>query len=838
MSKTFNLNIILFLITICLSFSGISQALVINEIMSSNATTIHDEDFDYEDWIELFNGTDSVINLESYKLSDDFSNPDRWVFPEVTINPGEFLLIFASGKDRYGPGYLHTNFSISKAGEPVLLSNANGQIIDYIPPVFIATDVSYGRYPDGGTNFYFFDPATPGSENNTSNYNQLLQPVIFNKLGGFYKNEIYLELFHQDPGVTIIYTLDGSEPDINNLDGMQYLYKNDYAYHPEDDFGEFLTDSFYSLAYNSPIHIINRDCFEDKLTGKSSTMRPENYTPLSPVTKGTVVRAKAFKPGALSKTTETHTYFIDPQGRSKYSLPVISIATQEDNLFDYYNGIYTAGIVADEWRIDNPDEELPGYCFGNFVRRGIETEIPAHFEFFDNSSTTADFCQDVGIRLHGGLYTRSHPLKTFRIYARSRYGNKYLEYPFFHDYDYDSFKRLLLRNSGNDYWNTLFRDAAIQISMKDMNFETQAYLPTSVFVNGENWGILNIRERYDKHYFLRVFGIEEHELDYLSNWEVKEGNATHWVETINYIKHNDIRICDHYQHIKTKIDIDNFIDYHIAHIYANNFDWPHNNNDRFRKKTENYDPEAPHGQDGRWRWVLYDMDFGFNMFDDPEAYNFNMLEFATDPNKPEWATFLIINLLENSEFRQKFIDRFEFHLLNTFDANRIVGIIDSVAAIIQPELHYHSHRWRRGTVTVKNWGVQVNIMRNFAKKRPCAMRNMIMDFFNIQDSAYAAAVCNPGSHVYPVTVSRDHLNVSVFPVPAKDYLIVCSGDHNLISQKMTIHDMSGRIVRKIDRKQNLRNGCSLDIHNLNPGFYILVIETPDNIIKKNFAVMH
>ena len=98
-----------------------SQNVVLNEIMSSNSTTLSDEDGDYPDWVELYNAGSEPVDLSGYGLSDDTLNTKKWMFGSVSINPGEYLIVFASDKDRNGLT-LHTNFKISASGERILLS--------------------------------------------------------------------------------------------------------------------------------------------------------------------------------------------------------------------------------------------------------------------------------------------------------------------------------------------------------------------------------------------------------------------------------------------------------------------------------------------------------------------------------------------------------------------------------------------------------------------------------------------------------------------------------------------------------------------------------------------
>lgn len=138
----------------------------INEVMASNGSAIADEDGGYSDWVEIYNYGDDAVDLTGYGLSDKESNPFKWVFPAISIAPGEYMLIWASGKDKLDPqAPLHTNFSIKAEGEEVLLTHPSGLQIDFMDPVPMALDVSYGRYPNGTGAWFFYDDFTPGAPN-------------------------------------------------------------------------------------------------------------------------------------------------------------------------------------------------------------------------------------------------------------------------------------------------------------------------------------------------------------------------------------------------------------------------------------------------------------------------------------------------------------------------------------------------------------------------------------------------------------------------------------------------------------------------------------------------
>ncbi len=206
---------LVFFLSYSFSFSAQAQSagpVLINEFMASNGETIADEDGDFEDWIELYNAGESAVNLEGFGLSDDYERPFRWVMPGITLQPGEFLLIWASGKHRTDPsGELHTNFSISSSGEELLLTSPDGTRIDEIAPLPVPRDISYGRFPDGSSAFYFFDTPTPGSANSDSENPPMLGQPEFSAEGRTYSSPIELSL-SASADAQIYYTLDGSVP--------------------------------------------------------------------------------------------------------------------------------------------------------------------------------------------------------------------------------------------------------------------------------------------------------------------------------------------------------------------------------------------------------------------------------------------------------------------------------------------------------------------------------------------------------------------------------------------------------------------------------------------------
>src|SRR5690625_703102 len=292
----------------------------------------------------------------------------------------------------------------------------------------------------------------------------------------------------------------------------------------------------------------------------------------------------------------THTYFVFPEERDKHAFPVISIVGEEDSFFGDRNGIYVPGNNYREGR----------YNTGNYYQRGRNWEREISFEFFEVNGERA-IAQNAGVRIHGGT-SRRYAHKSLRIYARSDYGESYLNHQIFPDLPFDSYKRLILRPSSQDQGHTMFKDAFAQHLVSHLNFDTQASRPSVVYINGEYWGIHNIRERFDDRYLERTYDVSRDEIDHLEDQhDVREGSNRHYRQMIDFVESNDLSVESNMERVKTMMDTESYLDYFSSQIYYVNFDWPHKNIQFWRSQTD-YIPHAPPGLDGRWRWMMFDMD--------------------------------------------------------------------------------------------------------------------------------------------------------------------------------------------------------------------------------------
>jgi hypothetical protein len=337
------------------------------------------------------------------------------------------------------------------------------------------------------------------------------------------------------------------------------------------------------------------------------------------------------------------------------------------------------------------------------------------------------------------------------IHARNEYGSDVIKYKLFRDRLFDEFKGLVFRNSGNDWSNTMFRDGLMTSMTVGLNFDQMAYRPSIFFLNGVYWGILNIREKINEHFIASNHGVNADDVIILENGgDVVFGSNVEWWSMYNFVSKNLMSYPNNYRYVASKIDVNSFIDYFATQIYYANHDWP-GNNIRYWKTT---DPKS------KWRWIMYDTDFGFAGING--SYTSNSLEAATTdkgsgwPNPP-WSTLLLRKLLVNDEFRDQFVNRFADLMNSTFLPDRVNKAIDEKSGAIQNEIGNHLKLWSTGNKT--SWLSRVQVLRNFAIKRPSNMFTHIQQKFGYQDPVQLAVETD----YFAGSVQLNSLNLTEFP---------------------------------------------------------------------------
>ncbi|HKK81876.1 MAG TPA: CotH kinase family protein, partial [Prolixibacteraceae bacterium] len=474
---------------------------------------------------------------------------------------------------------------------------------------------------------------------------------------------------------------------------------------PNDSVYFSVPAGFYDGALQVEISTNNTD---DTIRYTTNGAKPDQnsllYSGAITINNTTVLKAAKFINGVRRGQPSGNTYFIN----DKHTTPVISLSTAPKNFFDYYEGILVEG--------PNAEPDAPHYGANYWM----DWEKKVHFELFDENEIN-QIDQGAGVKVAGG-YSRMTKQKSMALFARSEYGKGSFEYPFFDDRDYESFEAILLRNSGNDFWFTMFRDGYVSEIVKNLNVDRLAYQPSTVYLNGDYWGIMNIRDKPNEHYFESAHHVDPDDLVLLEgNGLVVHGDNQSYIAMLEFMQQNELSDDDNYKHVADQIDVSCFIDYQLTQIYINNRDWPGNNIKYWKSNAPN----------GKWRWLLYDTDFGLGLYNKSD-YVQNGLSFATEPYfpydwpNPPWSTLMLRKLLENDQFKTKFINRMADLINTTFLPERMNEKLDSVAGLVEPEIEAHFSKWGGDKNT---WDTRVEAIRNFNVQRPSNVRNHFRNYF-------------------------------------------------------------------------------------------------------------
>jgi len=587
---------------------------VINEYMSSNGSTLYDEDGDTPDWIELYNASADIIDLYNYGITDNPTEPYKWTFPAVEIFPQDYLILFASGKDRlewvaywetiidwgynwsYSPGnnppsdnwnqqnfddsgwaigpsgfgygdgddeteispvislYVRREFSVSDIGSvlKILLHvDYDDAFVAYINGGEIArANIGYPGVPpahdqgadswreaeiyQGGEPYeYLIDQVESLLESGANvlalqvhNFNLessdlTLIPFLTLGLNGAPQNaqglsehlnvadiNLHTNFKISSSGETLALTTPGGIiqdsvstgimlGDVSR--GRQPDGGAEWLFFGEPTPGNANVTTGYSGVLEPPYLSQLGSPFSTPGTITMSTATPDAeihyttdgsypndasllYTGPIYIEDNTILRAVAIKQGWLNSRPNTQSYLFDYTGE----LPVVSLSTNPEHFWDNDSGIYVMG--------PNASPVFPHFD-ANFWQ---DWERPIHIEMFEPDGWLA-FSIDAGVKIYGN-YSRAFPQKSLTIFARGAYGSTSIDYQIFPEKDIESFESIVLRNSGNDFDNTHFRDGLVSILADRAGVTTQAFRSAVVYLNGEYWGIQNIREKINEHF--------------------------------------------------------------------------------------------------------------------------------------------------------------------------------------------------------------------------------------------------------------------------------------------------------------------------------------------------
>ncbi len=632
---------------------GSEKDIHINEVMPANISFMLDATYNYNGWIELYNSGTTSVNLSGLSITDDYNQPQKFIFPQKigSIGAGEYKIIFFGNND-LDPN--NVNFKLDCDGATIYLFSKSQTLLCSVEYGFAYPETSYASKIDGEDKWATCTSPTPGKSNNNSEFStKRAKKPEANIAPGIYSGNLIIKL-EGDKG-SIRYTTDGSEPTLR------------------------------SKLWNKDM-IINTT---------------------------TVIRARAFKQGQIPSEILTCTYIIDDT--RTFDIPVISIVTDPDNLWNDTIGIYCDGTNG-----------LTGNGVSHPVNYNRDWRRPCNVEIFNNPHDK-DINQQCDLSIGGG-YSRSYPEKSLELNAEKKYeGENSFDVRLFAKKPYYRFKSLNLRNSGNDFYGSMFRDAMQQTLYAGyVDVDYLAYQPAIHYINGEYYGILNIRERSNHHHVASNWGYEKEDLDFIYTPDNKYiGDKNTLEELVSLATAGDYSEAQ-YEKIRKLLDVDEYMNYVIIQSFSANTDWMSNNVKFYRYRNN-----------GRFRWILFDLDHGFN---DTNYNQFTASDRSGLSNKSAYTGKLFQGLKENPHFREKFLDHATAILGGIIREERYTAIIDSMAALISGEMKYHFKRWGQGN----NLSSYCDTYKRFAKKRCEIYFSQLASYFSL--GAPVAVAIEPTTH--------------------------------------------------------------------------------------------
>ena len=625
--------------------SILSVIVVINELMASNAGSVMSPATNFDSWVEFYNPSDQNVNLAGMYLCDDADH--SWQMPSNigSIPAKGYKVVWMGSSD------IKSNqapFKLDCDGGTIILKDKNGTVVDNLQYPSAMSRTAYARTTDGGNEWGWTSTPTPEASNATAVFaSERLEAPVVDKGSTIFKNSLSVKVTIPD-GARLMYTTDGSLP----------------------------------AAPKSGTDYKGTEATKESKDGRFTFNNTTNLT------------LRLFKNGFLPSVPVTRSYI---KTSSNYTLPIISIVGDKKYFTDPKIGIDCDG--------DGTNGKVASYTGGSPRNYAQEWDRPVNFSYISSDGEML-FNQDANIKISGG-YTRTQQYRSFKLKASKVFdGQNRYDYPFFPQKPYNRHKTLLIRNGGNDIWrhNARFIDPALEtiIQRSGIDVDVQSYVPVIEYVNGKLRGVFNMREPNNDDYAYANWGYDDEEIDAFENLTIKNGDD----EAIKRIFELGKKINNEgaYEELQTLLDIDEFTNYMAVTFFLYNDDWPDNNMKAYRSRN-----------DGRYRFISFDLDYAFKgCWSDSENNPFtNFARFKND-SAPRTSynkdiVNLFLNLLNNTDYRQKFITTFCLMGGSVFEpsiasdiVNELLDKVKPMCQLMKQQYINDGHDPDRAASTIKN----------------------------------------------------------------------------------------------------------------------------------------
>lgn len=602
--------------------------LFINEIQVSNVDMYLSPVWNYDAWMEFYNPTDTTISLFHCYFSDDPLVPKKFPVTWQFDVPAHGYAVMWLGKHEDSAPHLVPLDADCDGGWYGIYDRYANLLLSITYPKAV-TRASWARTTDGGDNWGLTAEPTPGASNVSSTFaSEMVAAPEPSLPSGLFYGGTRTLTVPVPVGTILRYTTDGTTPTATN--------------------------GITALSISTDNGMMGEALFE--------------------ISSTTLLRFRLFAEGMLPSRVVTRSFI--QETKRTFNIPVISVVTDPLHFYDDSIGVMVKGVNGVSGR------GFLGPC--NWNR---DWDRPVNFSFTLPDGTTpvdreADLC------ICGG-WSRPNDPHSFKLKANKVfYDENVLCYPFFSAKPYIRNRTLQLRNGGNDF-NCRLYDAALQtiILSSGLNIDGQSCQPVVHYLNGKYKGLLNMREPNNKHYVFANYGLGQEEIDMFelttSCYHQMCGTKDALVELRELSKRSaDDAVYDDI--CSRLLDIDEFTNYMATQIWLCPSDWlsNHNNTKGFRPRTS----------DGRYRFVLLDLDSAFDVASPFDFFTHtNTISNASDNTFGEFdLPNIFYYLMGNARFRKRFIDTFCLVSGSVFEPERCRAIIDSMAATIRPVLAYEN----------------------------------------------------------------------------------------------------------------------------------------------------
>ena len=717
----------------------------ISELMVKNDATLLDSDGEFYDWFELVNTSDSPVSLAGWRVSDG-EDKSGWSFPDVTIDAGGYLLVFASSKESAGTE-LHASFSLSE-DETLYLYAPENYLADSAPNVSTMSDHSSVRRADGSFEDCIWP--TPGYSNDAEGYelfcaaHTATSPLVINEVmvyndsynrqpDGEYYDWVELKNVSEEPIMLAEYYL-SDDKDNPMLWRLPERYLDPGALlvvHCSGNSDLSTSDTVHSnFSLNSTserlyltsaaqqrvtdyvwLHDIFKDWTVGRMDGQSGFFYLSSPSPWSgnrgnayryisdqPVSLGedgiyndvTSVSVELEGSGRIFYTTDGSR---PDESSAEYTEPITLDKTTVIRAINVQDGAAPSRAVTLSYIINENhtlpvlslSTDSPSTFSGIYYNKRKYYEIPANISYFEDGSS---FNIDCGLKMKGWT-SLENPKKSMGVSFRGCYGDDMLDYDIFGS-DVTEFSSLSIR-AGQDYPLAIIRNELFQELCLEMgdNVPTQNSKYCILYLNGSYYGIYCLKEDFSKQYYASHKGVNKSDVTMLKS-PVALSSAV-YQEVFQFCRDNDMSLDENYDHICSVLDIDNVVDWFLIEGYTANSDV--NGNMRYFKLNDG----------GKWQIAFYDLDWTFN-------YASNCFTNITDSNREVQVSQLINRLLTNARFREQLLSRYSELVSTTLSNEHVLAKIDELQALLEPEVPRERDQWGSD---VDGWHYRLDELRSF-----------------------------------------------------------------------------------------------------------------------------